>query len=205
MTCEEISKFLGVSAGTIKSRLQRARNRLQKEETMIREVLDHFQISPNLTDNIMKEIARLKPGAPAAGKPLVPWAIAASSAILIVLMLGLGSQQLVHFQKPYSLDARADMTVELVDVPVVLNLDTEPDVRRQFGNSNAHGNSNNKGQKPDEVLLAAEQTEGEDKVSAPKQQWIQSVPLTGTTVEGLLATAKEELYALVHDGNLYKL
>ena len=33
MTVEEISKFLGVSAGTIKSRLQRARNRLQKEET----------------------------------------------------------------------------------------------------------------------------------------------------------------------------
>ena len=88
MTCEEISKFLGVSAGTIKSRLQRARSRLQKEETMIREALDHFQISPNLTDNIMKEIARLKPGAPTGGKPLVPWAIAASSVVLIVLMLG---------------------------------------------------------------------------------------------------------------------
>ena len=36
MTVEEISKFLGVSAGTIKSRLQQARNRLKKEETMIK-------------------------------------------------------------------------------------------------------------------------------------------------------------------------
>ncbi|MCG9129406.1 RNA polymerase sigma factor, partial [Candidatus Poribacteria bacterium] len=61
MTVEEISKFIGVSAGTIKSRLQRARNRLQKEETMIREALEHFQISPNLTNNIMLEVARLKP------------------------------------------------------------------------------------------------------------------------------------------------
>ncbi|MCE2399609.1 RNA polymerase sigma factor [Candidatus Poribacteria bacterium] len=68
MTVEEISKFLGVSAGTIKSRLQRARHRLQKEEIMIREALDHFQISPNLTDNIMREVARLKPAAPSASK-----------------------------------------------------------------------------------------------------------------------------------------
>ena len=64
MTIEEISKFIGVSAGTIKSRLQRARNRLQKEETMIKEALEHFQVSPNLTDNILKEVARLKPIAP---------------------------------------------------------------------------------------------------------------------------------------------
>ena len=61
MTVEEISRFLGVSAGTIKSRLQRARNRLQKEETMIREALEHFQVSPNLTTNIMQEIARRRP------------------------------------------------------------------------------------------------------------------------------------------------
>ena len=56
MTVEEISRFLGVSASTIKSRLRRARQRLQKEETMIKEALDHFQVSPNLTDNIMREV-----------------------------------------------------------------------------------------------------------------------------------------------------
>ena len=61
MTCKEISEFLGVSANTIKSRLSRARHRLQKEEPMIREALDHFQITPHLTENIMREIARIKP------------------------------------------------------------------------------------------------------------------------------------------------
>ena len=40
---------------------------------MIREALDHFQISPNLTDNIMQEVARLKQAAPSGTKPLVPW------------------------------------------------------------------------------------------------------------------------------------
>ena len=62
MTVEEISRFIGVSTGTIKSRLRRARNRLQKEETMIREALEHFQISPNLTENVMQKISRIKPG-----------------------------------------------------------------------------------------------------------------------------------------------
>ena len=205
MTVEEISKFLGVSAGTIKSRLQRARNRLQKEETVIREALDHFQISPNLTENIMQEVSHLKPTTPTISKPLVPWAIAASSAILIMLMLGIGSQYLQIFQQSYSLDAQAEMRVELVDTPIVLNVDAEPGVRREVGHTNALGVSNNNGQKPNEVLLVAAQEDGEDEIAIPKQQWIQSVPLTGTTVDGLLATAKEELYALAHDGNLYKL
>ncbi|MYF99234.1 sigma-70 family RNA polymerase sigma factor [Candidatus Poribacteria bacterium] len=205
MTIEEISRFLGVSGSTIKSRLRRARNRLQKEETMIREALDHFKISPNLTDNIMQEVSRLKPTTPTTSKPLIPWAIAASSAILIILLLGVGSQYLQYFQIPYSIDARAEMRVELVDVPVVLNLDEKPDARREVGRENALGVSDNNGQKPDEILLAAAQEDGENEISIPKPQWIQSAPLTGTTVEGLLATAEKELYALAYDGNLYKL
>ena len=46
MSCSEIGAFLGVSTNTVKSRLRRAQQRLQKEETMIREALDNFQISP---------------------------------------------------------------------------------------------------------------------------------------------------------------
>ncbi|MCE2412994.1 RNA polymerase sigma factor [Candidatus Poribacteria bacterium] len=38
MTCEDISKFLGVSPNTVKSRLHRARNRLKKEKSTIREI-----------------------------------------------------------------------------------------------------------------------------------------------------------------------
>ena len=209
MTVEEISKFLGVSAGTIKSRLQRARNRLQKEETMIREALDHFQLSPNLTDNIMQEVSRLKP-TPSASKPIVPWAVAAASAILIVLLFGISSQQLLRFQQPYNLDAQAEMTIELVDAPVVLNLNTEPEVQNQLGTPNIVGKSNNNGQKPDEVLLAAAQAEGED-ISVSKQQWIQSEPIRGTFVNSLLATSDGQLYTVTVEiignfmgGHLYK-
>ena len=205
MTCEEISKFLGVSAGTIKSRLQRARNRLQKEETMIREALDHFQISPNLTDNILREVARLKPGLPTGSKPLVPWAVAASSALLIMLMLSIGSQYLARFQKPYSLDAQTEMTVELIDAPIVLNLEVKPDIQNQLGNSKALGKSDNRGEKPDAVLLAALQDEGED-VSVPKQKWIQgNVPGGASSVITLFPTPDREIYIVDGGGTIYKL
>jgi len=204
MTYEEISRFLGVSVSAIKSRLYRARQLLKKEEPMIREALENYQITPQLTENIMREVKRLKPTAPTGGKPLVPWAVAASSALLIVLLLGLGSQQLVHFQKPYSLDAQAETTVELVDTPIVLNIEPKSDVRNQFGNENVFGKSDNNGQQVDEILLAAAEVEGED-LSIPKQQWIQSEPIKGSPVESIHVTTEGELYALDFDFGLHKL
>ncbi|MCY4401259.1 MAG: sigma-70 family RNA polymerase sigma factor [Candidatus Poribacteria bacterium] len=204
MTYEEISRFLGVSVSAIKNRLYRARKHLQKEEPMIREALEYYQITPHLTENIMREIARLKPAAPTGGKPLVPWAIATSSALLIVLLLGLGSQQLVHFQKPYSLDAQAETTVELVDAPNVLNLEVKVDVQNQLGNTNPLGKSDNNGQKPDEILLASAQAEGEN-ISVPKQQWIQAEPIKGSHIYSLHATPSEEIYTFAANRQIYKL
>ncbi|MDE0314355.1 MAG: sigma-70 family RNA polymerase sigma factor [Candidatus Poribacteria bacterium] len=203
MTVEEISRFLGVSAGTIKSRLQRARNRLKKEETMIKEALDYFQLSPNLTDNIMQEVSRLKP-TPSVSNPFVPWAIAATSAILIVFMLGIGSQQLLRFQQPYTLDAQTEMTVELVDTPIVLNLEATPDIRRELGSSNALGESDNNGQKPDEILFTAAQAEGED-MSNQKQQWIQAKQVSGAPANNLHTTPDGDLYVIMSYISVYKL
>ena len=142
MNYEEISRFLGVSVGTVKTRIYRARRRLKKEEPMIREALENFQITPNLTENIMREISRLKPAAPSGGKPLMPWAIGVSAVAIVLLMLGFSHQHLSRFQKPYSFNAASEMKVELIDAPVVLNLESEPDDRTQLGNANAQGRSN---------------------------------------------------------------
>ncbi len=202
MTVEEISKFIGVSAGTIKSRLQRARNRLQKEETMIREALEHFQISPNLTDNIMQEVHRLKP-TPTGSKPLIPWAVAASTAVLIALMLGIGSQHLARFQQPYNLEAQSEMSVELVEAPIVPILEMEPDVRRQIGNTNAVGKSNRPKQNPDEVLFASTQVQGEN-MSNQKQQWIHAKRVKGAPAMNLSTTPDGDLYAFLNFLSVYR-
>ena len=135
MTCEEISRFLGVSASTVKSRLRRARLRLKKAEPMIREALEGFQIKVNLTENIMQEISRTTPTPPSIGKPFIPWAIAASTLVLVVMAFGTSNQYLKRFQQPYNLDATSEMTVELIDTPLVLNLAPKPDVRTQIGKS----------------------------------------------------------------------
>ena len=58
--------------------------------------------------------------------------------------------------------------------------------------------------KPDEVLLAAAETEGED-VSTPKQQWIQSEPVRGSFISKLHATPDGDLYAFDTNQSLYKL
>ncbi len=150
MTHEEISEFLGVSVAAIKNRLYRARRRLKKEEPMIREALGNFQITPNLTENIMREVSRLKPVAPSGGKPLVPWAIAASTLAVVLLMLGVGSQYLSRFQKPYSFDATSERTVEIVEAPVVLNLEAKPDIRTQLGNAAAPSKNNGFSQQLDQ-------------------------------------------------------
>ena len=142
MSSAEIGAFLGVSANTVRSRLRRAQQRLKEEEAMIREALENFQITPNLTENIVREISRLKPAAPSGGKPVVPWAIGVSAVTIVLLMIGFSNQHLSRFQKPYNFNAASEMKVELIDAPVVRNLETEPDDRTQLGNANAQGENN---------------------------------------------------------------
>ena len=165
MSCSEIGAFLGVSTNTVKSRLRRAQQRLQKEETMIREALDNCQISPHLTENIMRKISRTKPATPSGSKPIVPWAVAASTLVVVLLMLGFGNSiYLTRFQQPYSLDAQTDMTVELIDAPVVANLEPEPDVRTQIERTNAQNQISNSEQQPNDASTAIAEAQTDEIV-----------------------------------------
>ena len=170
MSSAEIGAFLGVSANTIRSRLHRAKQRLQKDENIIREALEHFQFTPNLTENIMQQISQLKP-VPPSSKPIIPWLVAATSAVFIVLMLGIGSQFLAHFQKPYSLDSQSEMTVELLDTPIVSNIDVKPDDRNQVGSESVFANNDTNTLRSDAESSAPTQDEAVD-ISSNKEQWV---------------------------------
>ena len=67
MTCEEISKFLGVSPNTIKSRLSRARRRLKKEAEAIEHTLCSFRLSFNFIETLFVNL-----GLPSFGMQLSP-------------------------------------------------------------------------------------------------------------------------------------
>ena len=196
MSAAEIGSFLGVSVNTIKSRLRRAQQRLKREEPMVRAALEHFQITPNLTENIMREVSRMKPVTPSGGKPLIPVTLSAATAVLIFLIMGVGSQYLARFQKPYNIDAQSEMTVELIDASVVLNTRAKSDLRNQAGHFDTIGKRGSTGpQLSEPVALGAARIEKETHPST-QQQWIQaSGPEDGTTTSGLMASSKGDIYA----------
>ena len=145
MNCKEISKFLGVSPHTIKSRLRRARERLKNEEHILRETFGSIPLHPHLTENIMRNIDRVKQTSPSGAKPLLPFAALGSSVILVILLMGASNQLITNFQQPYSLEAESEPTIEIVDAPVVLNIQSKPDLQNRIGNDTMPGRNSNNG------------------------------------------------------------
>ena len=135
MTAKEIGKFLGVSVNTINSRLRRAKKRLQeREELLIQEMLGSVQLPVSLIENIGRQIANIKPmPSPPVAKPLLPWAALGTAAVLIMLGLGVGNQYLVWYQKPYNFEAESEYLIEIVDAPIILDLNAKSALRNQFG------------------------------------------------------------------------
>ena len=134
MTTQEISKFLGVSVNTITSRLQRARKRLQQDETLlIQEMLGSAQLSTNLTESIVQKVGDLKPLSSPPGKPLLPWIAFGAAAVLVALSLGVSNQYLIRFQRPYNFEAASEPTIEIIEASIVFETDTKPAVRNQAG------------------------------------------------------------------------
>ncbi len=149
---KEISDFLGVSLNTVKSRLYRARQRLQKEEHMVSETLGSIQPPITLTENIMRTIKdtemQIDPTTPSGSKPFIPWVVATSTFVLVMMMLGLGAQHSARFQQPYSLDTSTELTVDIVDASVMASLPSDPDVKNQIGHADAPNESEGTIQEP---------------------------------------------------------
>ena len=119
--------------------------------------------------------------------------------------MGVGSQHLARFQKPYNLNAQSETTVEIVDAPIVLDTQAKPDLRNQAGHFDTTGKSSGAGPQVSEpVMLAAAQIEKETRPST-QRQWIQaSGPKEETSVSGLLASSWGDVYAVSRIG-IYKL
>ena len=195
MTTKEISKFLGVSVNTITSRLQRARKRLkQDEELLVQEMLGSVQLSESLTQNIMRKVADTKLSPPATGKPFLPWAAFGTAVVLVaLLLLGVSNQYLVRFQKPYSFEAQSELTVEIIDALVVLDIDVKPDVRSQAGRAVNTDRNTGIGVPVSESDLASHTQDGSIQLSA--SQWAQTTGPQGGSVSDIFATAEGTLYA----------
>ena len=203
MTAQEIGKFLGVSVNTIKSRIRRARERLQAEEHLISETLGSVQFPTDFIERIMQQVADIKPTPPSVGKPLLPWLAFGTAAILIMLMIGVGSQYLIRFQRPYNLNAQSETTVEIIEAPVVLDTQAEPDVRNQVGRSDTTGRDRGVGLQVSEPVVPAVAQIEKEPLPTPQQWRPASVPASGP-VGGLLISSNGDIYAASRLG-IYRL
>ena len=204
MTTKEIGKFLGVSVNTIKSRLRRARKRLlDDQEFFVKKVLGGVQVSENLTSNIMRQIANLKPIPPPTAKPMLPWVAFGTATLLIALLLGASHPYLTRFQKPYSFEAESEPTIEIIDVPVTLNIDSKPNVRNQVGSAVSPGKSNSTGLQTSETPLMTT-TEVDVPAKFSTAQWTQASGPQGTPIFDTFATSDGTLYIDTQTG-IYRL
>lgn len=207
MTCETISKMLGVSPNTIKSRLNRARNRLRKEEAIISENLSSFQLPTQLTQDIMKQISRTNPLVPSDSKPFVPWIVSAASAILILLFIGFGVQHLLLSFQPYDLDSESELIVEIVDTPVSVVQKIKPDSRNQLGTTDIPSKNQGTGEKADtsqNVNFTNVIPTIETELPLSTKRWTQRDSPDPVRVSTLFATKTNDLYAMTPIG-LYQL
>ena len=203
MTAKEIGKFLGVSVKTVHSRLHRARKRLQDtEELLVQEVLGGVQLPTHLIENVMRQVADLKPTPPPVGKPLLPWAAFGATAIVVMLLLGASNQYIARFQKPYSLEAQSEATIEIIDASVVLNIDSRPTVRSQVGRAVIPGESTGIGQQITETVLASNTQERSAKFD--DSRWAQTNRPHGGNVFDIFVASGRTLYAATPTG-IYKL
>ena len=204
MKSKDIGKFLGVSVNTVTSRLQRARKRLaQEEELLVQEVLGGVHISTDLTQNIMRQVAEIRPTPPPAGKPLLPWMAFGTAAVLsLLLMLGMSNQYLLRFQKPYSFEALSEPTIEIIDTPITLAIDSKPAVRTQAGRDVALSENTGVSLQISENVLAPNTQNNSFRSST--SPWTQASGPQGSPVFEIFATSGGTVYATTPT-NIYRL
>ena len=131
----------------------------EEGRTLIQEALSTFQISPNLTDNIVQAVKEkggsIKPDPATKTKPIIPWATAASTLTLIAFILGIGNEYINRFQRPYSLEATSEMKVDIVEIPVIPIRKAKPAIETQLGRTDAPGNNSGTSPQADTDRIAA--------------------------------------------------
>ena len=203
MTAKEIGNFLGVSVNTITSRLTRARKRLQRdEELLVRELLGSVQLSDNLTERIAQQVADVKPTPSPNWKPFLPWMAFGAAAVLVMLLLGVSNQYLLRFQRPYSFEAQSEPTIEIIDTPVVLDIEAKPAVRNQAGRAVTSDDSSGVGMQISDAVSASDAQDTSVRRSA--SQWAQAAGPRGGPVLDVFATSEGTLYAFSRTG-IYRL
>ena len=117
---------------------------------------------------------------------------------MVALLLGTSDQYLKRFQKPYSFDAQSEPTIEIIDVPVVLDIDARPAIRTQDGQAALPNENRGIGLQTSENTLAPNTQTGPFRPSV--SPWTQASGPQGSHVSNLFVTSQKTLYATTPTG-----
>ena len=110
-----------------------------------------------------------------------------------MLLLGVSNQYLLRFQRPYSFEAQSEPTIEIIDTPVVLDIEAKPAVRNQAGRAVTSDDSSGVGMQISDAVSASDAQDTSVRRSA--SQWAQAAGPTGGPVLDVFATSEGTLYA----------
>ena len=173
----------------------------QEAELLVRETLGGIPFPAHITERILRQVADMKPIAPSAGKPLVPWMTFGTATVLVLLLLGVSNQYLARFQKPYSFEAESEPTIEIVDAPIVLDIAAKPAVQNRVGQAPLSGKSSGTSPHLSDTTLTSFTAEDSAKFST--SQWTQGGAPPGGHVRDIFAASDESVYAISPTG-IYK-
>ena len=95
------------------------------------------------------------------------------------------------------------MTVELIDAPIVLELERKSDALTRFGETDIPGKNSSSGFQADPLFIAAAQADETD-LPTVKPEWIQTKGPGGVSSADLFLASDQTLYAITKTG-LYRL
>ena len=202
MTAKEVGKTLGISVNTVKSKLRRARIRLQlKEELLLEKTLKGLQLSTDLTESIMKKVDTLTHKPPIA-KPLLPWAAFGTAVVLFVLTIGIMSQFIPQFLQPYNFEALSEPTIEIIESPISLDIVSKPALQNQAGRNVI--DSKNKGVGSQTSKVDSDTNTRNNFAKTLISDWTQVNRPPGTRVYNIFTTSKNNIYTFSSTG-IYRL
>ena len=144
----------------------------------------------------------MKPTPSPNWKPFLPWMAFGAAAVLVMLLLGVSNQYLLRFQKPYSCEAQSEPTIEIIDTPIVLDIEAKPAVRNQAGRAVMTDDSSGAGVQVSDAVSASNTQNASVRLSA--SQWTQAAGPRGGPVLDVFATSEGTLYAFSQTG-IYRL
>ena len=119
------------------------------------------------------------------------------------MLLGASDRYLTRFQKPYSFDAASEPTIEIVDAPIVLDIQSKPDLLNRAGRAMSPRRSSAVGFQPSQTTLASiTATDVTAKFST--SAWTQTNGPPAGYIHNIFATPDGAVYAVASSG-IYRL